>query len=142
MADVWIANKYLNAEPNDSGLARIPTLKLYNPNRQQHEAKTNEDKSNTLAKTFFPPAPNTTTVPADYLYPESLPDPTPITEDQLLRAINKLSPYKAPGPDEIPNAMFKNCSDVLTPHLLRIYRAVFLLNTYYPPWQEFNTMVL
>ena len=73
MADIWIANKYLNAEPNDGGLARIPTLKSRNPNGQQHEAKTNEDKSNTLAKTFFPPVPNTTTVLADYLYPESLP---------------------------------------------------------------------
>ena len=116
-------------------------LKSCNPNGQQHKAKTNEDKSNTLAKTFFPPMPNTTTVLADYLYPELLPNPTPITEDQLLWAINKLSAYKAPGPDEIPNAMFKNCSNVLTPHLLCIYRAVFLLNTYYPPWQEFNTMV-
>ena len=38
--------------------------------------------------------------------------------------------------------MFKNCSDILTPHLLCIYRAVFLLNTYYPPWREFNTVVL
>ena len=60
----------------------------------------------------------------------------------LLRAIKKLSPYKAPSPDRIPNAVFKNCADTLTPHLLHIYKAVFLLNTYYPAWQEFNTVVL
>ena len=142
MADVWIANKYLNAEPSDGGLARIPTLKTRNTNGQQTEAKTNEEKSTTLAKTFFLPVPISSTVPTDYLYPDALPNPAPIMKDQLLRAINKLSPYKAPGPDEIPNAIFKNCSDILIPHLLRIYRAVFLLNTYYPPWREFNTIVL
>ena len=38
--------------------------------------------------------------------------------------------------------MFKNCADTLTPHLLCIYKAVFLLNTYYPAWREFNTVVL
>jgi hypothetical protein len=142
MADIWIANKYLNAEPGNGGLTHIPTLKTQTPNGRQTEAITNEDKSTTLAKTFFPPPPVTSTVPTDYLYPEALPDPGPITKDQITRAIDKLSPYKAPGPDGIPNAVFKNCSKTLIPHLCRIFRAVSHLNTYYPPWREFNTIVL
>jgi hypothetical protein len=142
MADVWIANKYINAEPGDSGLSRIPTLKTKTLNEQHTIANTNKDKSLLLAKTFFLPPPALSTVPTDFPYPEALPNPGYITETQLLRAITKLSPYKAPGPDGIPNAVFKNCSDVLTPHLLWIYNAVFLLNTYHPPWREFNTVVL
>jgi hypothetical protein len=141
MADVWITNKYINAEPGDGGLSHIPTLKAKTPDGQQMTANTNNDKSQLLARTFFPP-PLTSTTPTDFPYPEALADPNLITEEQLHRVIKKLSPYKAPGPDGIPNAIFKNCADVLTPHLLRIYKAVFLLNTYYPAWREFNTVVL
>jgi hypothetical protein len=55
MADVWIADKYINAEPGDGGLSRIPTLKAKTPDGQQITANTNDDKSQLLARTFFPP---------------------------------------------------------------------------------------
>jgi hypothetical protein len=142
MADIWIANKYLNAEPSNRGLIHIPTLKTRTIDGLHLEAKTNEDKIKILAKTFFPPPPAVSTIPTDYLYPDVIPNSGPIMEEQLERAITKLSPYKAPGLDGIPNTIFKNCSNVLTPHLLCIYRAVTSLNTYYLPWCEFNIVVL
>ena len=49
---------------------------------------------------------------------------------------------KAPGSDSIKNIIYKKCSAVLTPHLLHIFHAVFHLNTYYPLWWDFTTVVL
>ncbi|KAH7917994.1 hypothetical protein BV22DRAFT_986900, partial [Leucogyrophana mollusca] len=54
----------------------------------------------------------------------------------------KLSPYKAPGPDGICNLVFKKCADIIIPYLLPLFQAVFWLQTYYPPWKEFTTVVL
>jgi hypothetical protein len=65
-----------------------------------------------------------------------------ITEQTIIQAIAKLSPYKAPGPDGICNVVFKQCSDLLLPHLLSIFKAVFNLETFYAPWRDFTTVVL
>ncbi|KAF8837431.1 hypothetical protein BDN67DRAFT_859804, partial [Paxillus ammoniavirescens] len=75
-------------------------------------------------------------------YPDEIADPGEITEEQIERCIAKLQPHKAPGPDGIRNIVFKQCEDVLTPHLLRLFRAIFLLKTYYTPWRDFTTVVL
>ena len=60
----------------------------------------------------------------------------------VVRAIAKLSPYKAPGSDGICNIVFKKYSDVLSPHLLRPFKATLSLNTFYTPWKDFTTVVL
>ncbi|KAJ8585798.1 hypothetical protein M405DRAFT_706863, partial [Rhizopogon salebrosus TDB-379] len=105
-------------------------------------ASTNEEKSATLANAFFPPPPTFSSVPDGFEYPAPVPTPQPITEDQLKRSIMKLSPYKAPGPDGICNIVFKRCTNLLLPHLLQLFRAVFMLKTYYAPWRDFTTVVL
>jgi hypothetical protein len=46
------------------------------------------------------------------------------------------------GPDGISNAMFKQCSELLVPHLIHLFQAVFSLQTYYKPWRQFTTGVL
>jgi Reverse transcriptase (RNA-dependent DNA polymerase) len=53
-----------------------------------------------------------------------------------------ISPYKAPGPDKIPNIMLKECIKVLIEHLFFIFRAVFKLNMYHPKWLESTTIIL
>ena len=67
----------------------------------------NEDKANIFAKMFFPPPSLLQEDYAYYAYPELLPDPPPISEDQILRHIAGLSPYKAHGPDGIPNILLQ-----------------------------------
>ena len=42
------------------------------------------------------------------------------------------SPYKALGPDKIPNIVLMKCIDVLIDHLFFIFRAIFELNVYHP----------
>ncbi|KAF8835394.1 hypothetical protein BDN67DRAFT_860438, partial [Paxillus ammoniavirescens] len=102
----------------------------------------NDKKSAALAKSFFPPPPNISSVPADYEYPSPVEPPGPITKAQVEKCIAKLSPYKAPGPDGISNAILKFSSEALTPYLLPLFQAVFALNTYHEPWRDFITVVL
>ena len=52
------------------------------------------------------------------------------------------SPYKAPGPDKIPNIVLMKCSDALINHFFYIFRAVFKLKVYHPSWLESITLVL
>src|SRR5437773_10295660 len=100
---IWKVNKYLNSTPTNTF---IPTL--------EGEAATNEQKTNTLKKIFFPSPP-----PADLRdipnasYPDSVPMNLSITMTQVKRAIDKLAPNKAPGPDEIPNRILKRCLSIL-----------------------------
>src|SRR5436190_5336780 len=86
---IWKINKYLNTTPTN---AYIPT--------REGEAATNKQKTNTLSRTFFPPPP-----PADLSdipnanYPEPVATKFNISMTQVKRAIDKLAPNKAPGPD-------------------------------------------
>jgi hypothetical protein len=60
----------------------------------------------------------------------------------LKQVICTLSPYKAPGPDKIPNVVLMKCINVLINHLFFIFRAVLELNVYHPSWLESITLVL
>ncbi|KZP11272.1 hypothetical protein FIBSPDRAFT_697808, partial [Athelia psychrophila] len=75
-------------------------------------------------------------------YPEPCTEFQPTTEGQLRRAIQKLSPYKAPGNDGIPNAVYTHCRETLIPVLLRIYRATDKLKHYPAKWKETTTIPL
>jgi hypothetical protein len=44
--------------------------------------------------------------------------------------VAQLSPYKAHGPDEIPNIVLMKCINALIEYLVEIFRAVFTLKTY------------
>ena len=63
-------------------------------------------------------------------------------QNQIQNQIAKLSPYKAPGPDGIPNIVLKECVKLLITPLTNIFNAIIQLNTYYNPWREFTTIVL
>lgn len=95
-----------------------------------------------LAEMLFPPPPEESSIPADQAYPDPAKRWMPITQEQLVKAINNLSPYKAPGPDGVANIVFKRCSSVLVDHLLPVFNAVFTLKTYYDPWRESITVIL
>ena len=41
-------------------------------------------------------------------------------------AMRSLKSYKVPGPDRIPNEVYKHCRETLTPVLGRLFRATFL----------------
>jgi len=67
---------------------------------------------------------------------------TPITDDQTHRVINKLGPYKAPGPDGIPNTLLVQCTDLIIPYLGPLYWATFKLGVYPNSWRDSMTVML
>jgi len=140
--DLWTANNYITSEPSDGGKARIPTLTTTASNGTITHATSNEEKSEAIAKAFFPPAPQPTQDDDINEYPDPIGPHTPFTKDQIKRAITKLSGYKAPGPDGICNIVFKECTNTLTPYLEHLFNGVFTHRTYHEPWKRFTTVVL
>jgi hypothetical protein len=139
--DLYIANKYISSKPSDYSNARIPTLCM-SSNGLPSLAESNSDKAAALADSFFPPPPASPQVPPDQTYPAPLRGPRFFSRSRIRQVIRTLSPYKAPGPDKIPNIVLMKCVDVLIDHLFYIFRAVFELNIYHPRWLESITVVL
>jgi hypothetical protein len=54
----------------------------------------------------------------------------------------KLSPFKAPGPSGISNAILKHCRDIIAPHLVGIYNAICSLNHYPAKFRSIYQVVL
>ena len=140
--EIWIANKYIKEPVGDGGNPRIPTLKAKNAAGIETLVNDNDAKAEIFASTFFPPPPPAENPSLGYEYPEPLPDPPSITKDQIRRHIRKTSPYKAHGPDVIPNVVLQQCVSLIIERLIRIYQAILELNLYYDPWREFTTIVL
>jgi hypothetical protein len=104
-------------------------------------ATTNDKKDSMLAKTFFPPRPpNNTSL--HFVYPKPACKFDPITKEQVKGQLAKLKPYKALGPDSIPNIVLTKCADLLTDRLLPIYRAMMDHVLYYDLWKLSTTVVL
>ena len=110
--DVWTAHKYTSSPAGDGGKSRIPVLKLTR-DAQETTANSNEEKASLLARTFFPPSPPNDS-PIHFVYPKPIDNPAPIRKDQIRRQLARLKPYKAPGPDGIPNIVLTKCADTLT----------------------------
>ena len=139
--DIWTANRYVTAPETDSGKARIPVLKV-TVDGEEMTARTNSKKSTMLAKGFFPPKPVVSLVHPNAKYPPQCQVDVRITADQLRKQLCKLKPYKAPGPDGIPNIVLMKCTALLTDSLLSIYKAMFECTMMYKPWKMFTTVVL
>ena len=141
--EVWTANRYISNEVTDGSKTRIPTLTLQSadPSVPPVVASTNEEKSVMLAGLMFPAKPSSCAVAATE-YEDQLPTPQRITEDQIRRHIAHLSPYKAPGADEIPNVVLKMCAELITPYLLQIFQAALELRVYADQWRDITTCVL
>ena len=141
-SDIWTANKYIKEPAGDGGSPRIPTLKTKNAAGEEIPINNNADKAKIFAKLFFPLPPDTANEYENYEYPEPLPDPPQITLAQVQRHISKPAPYKAHGPDDIPNVVLQQCVTLIKEQLIRIYQAILDLDLYYDPWREFTTIVL
>jgi hypothetical protein len=105
-------------------------------------AVTNMEKAKALAKSFFPAKPSDAGIPSNFNYPKACSKPSQITKEQIAHHIQRLKPYKAPGPDGIPNIVLMRCADILIDRLHPIYKAMVELNLHYPPWKTFTTVVI
>ena len=84
----------------------------------------NEGKAAAFYKIFFPPKPAESSVPAEFIYPEPLLPPNTITKEQIIRHIKALSPYKASGPDKIPNIVLQESAEIIVEYLNHICWAI------------------
>jgi len=66
----------------------------------------------------------------------------PVTNEQIHREIASLGPFKAPGPDGIPNVLLVRCADLLVSHLGPLYWVTFKLHVYPTSWRDSVTIVL
>ena len=140
--NIWTANQYVKNPAGDGSNPRIPTLKVAGTDGIISEVNTNDGKVKAFSDAFFPKPPLNSSMPADYDYPEPLPDPPPVTCKQIRMHIQCLSPYKASSPDEIPNIVLQKAYPLITDYLLYIFQAIFTLKTYYEPWKHFMMVVL
>jgi len=122
--DIWSVNKYLMNPPGNGGQTRIPMLKVKGNNGIPREVNTNKGKANILSEAFFPLKLAASTVPQAHKYPDLLPPPAPVTQEQIHVHITKLSPYRVPGPDSIPNIVLQKSENLIVPYLLPIYRSM------------------
>ena len=139
--DLWITNKYITNPAGNRGKSCIPTLKTKDTEGNITSATSNEDKTEIFTKALFPPPPLHSAVPPGFNYPEPAAPWTEIIDDQLHKAITKLSTYKALGPDKVANVVFQHCPS-LRPYMLTLFNAVFTHRTYYDPWRESITGIL
>ena len=129
------------APATDRAKARIPAL-IHKDGETELTARTNDEKSQALAKSFFPTKPVEEGIELDFAYLPPCCDPDTIIKEQITIQIQKLKPYKAPGPDGIPNIVLMRCTNLLVDRLYYIYKAMLEHNLHYDPWKTFTTVVL
>lgn len=134
---LWTACKMIAKGPTDGSTAKIPPLQTTNP---MQKATSNDEKSKVFFPVFFPPPPSSPAA-LDNDFPIPLPF-TPPTTYQLRRNILKQSPYKAPGPDGIPNVALRECIDIIIHPLHSILTAILKLQHFPTEWLEFSTIVV
>lgn len=104
---------------------------------------TNSSKSKLLAQAFFPSRPPARTLHTEEIeYPEPICETHKISREQIRRQLKCLRPYKAPGPDNIPNIVLSQCAEAITDRLFYIYSAILERGYYFNPWKKFITVVL
>lgn len=104
--------------------------------------QTNQSKSELLFDSFFKPHNNPNTNLAVTTFPEPICEFQNITNKQIHREIERLSPFKAPGPNGVCNVVFTKNADMLVPHLGHIFRVTFNLKWYPEQWKTLSTIVI
>ena len=139
--DIWAAHRLTSSSGGDGGKSKIPVLN-YKVGDAMAVASENCDKGRVLAKNFFPAKPPSDESWSDRSYPKARERAGKITVEQIEAQLKKLKPYKAPGPDGIPNIALTKCSALIVERLNHIYRAILDKGLEFKPWKEFVTVVL
>jgi len=139
--DLWTAHRLVSSSGSDGGKTGIPVL-AYKDGDKACTASTNHEKGRVLARSFFPAKPCSDSSLSGYKYPKACLHAGKVMQEQIRAQLKKLKPYKAPGPDSIPNIVLTRCADELVERLFYIYQAMLEKSLMYKPWKEFNTVVL
>lgn len=141
-ANLWEAHRIAQCNASDGGITNVLPLQTTDADGVTHIHDTNQSKAEAFFHSFFPkPLAQFTPFPKSSYPPPKFSFPPP-TNLQIQRAINKLQPYKAPGPNGIPNAVWIRCLDLLLPYISPIIKASFNLNVYPDIWKHSTTIVI
>ncbi|KAJ7309367.1 hypothetical protein DFH08DRAFT_633630, partial [Mycena albidolilacea] len=122
--------------------SRIPPLVQRAGRMPVTTAETDEEKSDWLRAEFFPPPMPVSSVPPNPVYPPPAWEWSPVSDDLLRRAADKMKPYKATFPDSIPNCVIKECTNLLIPFVGPILRSLDDLEHFPEDWAELRIPVL
>jgi len=133
---IWTIKKYMNSKPTQH---YIPTI--------NGTATTNEEKADQFREVLLPaisslPVADTSDIIATHVYPEPMPFTSTITKKQIERAVGKIAPDKAPGPDEITNRVLKKNFDSIQAHLHTLAQACIDTGHFPSPFKKTLTVVL
>jgi ribonuclease HI len=129
---IWTAKKYLDSMPTPH---YIPTL--------NDNANSNEEKAAEFQANFFPlPPPADLSDIPNVVYPSPVPCEIEITMTQIERAVNKMAPNKAPGPDEISNLVVKKTFNTTQQHILALAKASFNIAHFPKIFKRSTTVIL
>ena len=130
---IWKIKDYMDSTPTQPYISTL-----------NGDATSNEEKALEFTRVFFPQPPpaDTSDINETTEYPRPVPCNLTITMRQLETAINKASPDKAPGPDEIPNRVLKKAFSTIKHHLLALVQASVNKHHYPTPFKETTTIVI
>ncbi|KAG2055596.1 hypothetical protein BDR06DRAFT_828638, partial [Suillus hirtellus] len=78
----------------------------------------------------------------NFVYPPPICEFSPITDQQIFRAIKHLSPHKAPGLNGISNIVFMKCVKLIVLFMAPIFWVTFSLGIYLEDCKCSTTIVL
>jgi hypothetical protein len=104
-------------------------------------ASTNKEKSVVLAKSFFLAKPQEEPQPT-VKYPKACKGAGKVIRQQIQVQLKSIKPYKAPGPDGIPNITLSKCANLIVDRLFHIYEAMLERKLLYKLWKVYTTVML
>ena len=135
---VWQASRYVTQALEDALASRLPALNL--PDGSM--AQTCFEKRDALMAQFFPtPPPADLSDIANTTYPPQIAH-TPFTHEEVIKAIENLSPFKAPGPSGIPNAALRESADIISPTFTELANTCIRLHYHPKDWKKFTSITL
>ena len=133
--NIWKAARCL--QPGDHSMGIVPTLRL-----SEHTISDDQGKAHALLETFFPPLPNIQNEPPrDRLLPDALPMEM-ITRHEIEVALMRMAPWKAPGPDALPVAVWQQVWPTVKLWVVEIFQASLRLGYFPSAWKVAKIVVI
>ena len=142
--DLWKAAHYAQNPLSDGSRACIPMLYTKSTMGEMTDMhSTDTQKAQIFHSMFFLPwPPQLPPYPGDSdPYPSPMPFSTPPIS-AIFRRLRKLRPYKAPGPDRVPNVVLQRAASDIAPALYTCLQAMLSLKYYPKAWRTWTTIVL
>lgn len=139
MSSVWMVGTYICTGSLDGSKSHVPPL--WCP-ASELWLQDNKEKRQVPYKSFFPMPPADTMLPPAQDYPAAMFPFTHVTDSIIHDMCQRLKEFKAPGPDGIPNEVYKRCANLLVPFLGPLFCATFDLEHYPEEWKVSIMVVL